>query len=241
MKYKFLKSNFFYVVVFALEWMVLNYNRNADLLSYSNDYKAFSYLFMHPQQGYNNLIFVGSVITFLFIISVNSKYRDVKINKIIRMNKKKYFKKTFLNLLFDSISFSFIYVLVNTIFCSLCFDTEMLIEAKFYLCSLLYAITFSLYFFIVGLVYVLLNNLFYPKNIGFVLCALLFCVLTFLYLHIETVLSPVFYAAFIEEWFVNNQFNLLEYLCNFIKCFFVILVLYYSNLLIFSKKDILNE
>ena len=241
MKYKFLKSDFFYVVVFLLEWIVLNYNRNADLLNYSNDYKVFSYLFMHPQQGYNNLIFVGSVITFLFIISVNSKYKDVKIYKIIRINKKNYFKKTFFNLFFDSISFSFTYVLVNTIFCSLCFDTEMLIGAKFYLCSVFYAITFSVYFFIVGLVYLLLNNLFYQKNIGFILCALLFCVLAFLHLHTETVLSPVFYAAFIEEWFVNNHFNLIEYLFNIIKCFFVLSVLYYLNLLIFSKKDILNE
>lgn len=228
-------------MVFALEWMVFNYSRNAGLFGQSNDYKVFSYLFMHPQQGYNNLIFVGSVITFFFIISVNSKYKDVKIYEVIKTSKKFYLKKTFFDLLFDSISFSFVYVFVNAIFCSLCFDTEMLIEARFYLCSVLYAITFSVYFFIVSLVYLLLNNFFCQKNIGFILCALLFCVLAFLHLHTQTVLSPVFYAAFIEDWFVNNHFNLIEYLFNIIKCFFVISVLYYSNLLIFSKKDILNE
>lgn len=237
MKYKSV-LHFINIAIFSVLWFLDNYAYIAIGEKISDPVILCTRL-MNTSGGYHDSIFrVGIVLTVLFSASFFSNFKQCSILKVVKYGREKFVFTSIKDVSF----FSFLFVVefwgvdifLTTIFCEL----KLLLEYRYFVCSILYFITRFLYFFLYGTVLLFFKLMLdFKKQYIYIGCLSVLAVNSLPYLMIDK--GIILFSDFINNWMINAQFNYFEYIRNVTICLFFIAVLIMLSKKVFSKKDIL--
>lgn len=189
--------------------------------------------------GYHDSVFrVAIVLTILFSASFFSNFKQDSALKILKYGRENFVfysaKKVGQFSFLFTLEFCVVDLMLTMLFC----EFSILIEHRYFICSVLYFFTRFLYFFLCGLILLLFKlSLNFKKQYIYIGCLLLLAGNSLPYLMIDK--GIVLFSDFINNWMINAQFNYFEYIKNVTICLLLIAILILLSKMVFSKKDIL--
>lgn len=239
MSYKF-KHHLIHTFIFCGFWLFDNYTV-INLTQKVTDTKILINNFWNTQGGYNNSVFrVGIVITIMFGISFLSYFKTPNSHNIVRYGRKQFMNFESKQVLLFAFLFSLEYWAVSEVFILLFTDFSLLIEYRFFLCSVLYFFTRFLYFAIFAALLLLTRVAFnFQKFYAFVAIIILLACNSLPYLMLDK--GIILYADFINDWMLYGTFDPLEYVRNSLICIIGTIVLLLIAKMLFLKKDLLLD
>lgn len=233
------KHHILRIVFFVALFLLMDYRYVYDFRAF-DDYDILSNCIMSTNVGYNNLFLIaGIVVTVLFITGLDNIFFDSPIF-IIKYGKEKFFSINLIRVIGDSLIIAVEYIGTTVVFCLIFFNTELLAESGFFICCLLYTILAWLYFSVVGFTAYILKIVLKSQKIYMIVSSAVFFLLAGAkYISVE--ISPIYYCAFIDDWFASGYFDVLSYILCIVKDVLIIVILKLAGYRIFAKKDFLYE
>lgn len=240
MKYK-LKIVSAQTLFMLLYWLLSNYKYLPQGEKIS-DFQVLTNNLMNPYAGYNSEFFsLGYIMTLLFSFSFFMNFKIVDSSLIVKHGRDRFVLNEFKNGIVHTLWFALGYCGVNTIMIVILCDIQMLIDSKFFVCSLLYFVSMFMYFLVLSAVMQLFRITFGFNRFYLVASAVLFFAVNSLpYMMLDKGL--IFFSSFIFDWFQSGAFDTFEYMRYFVVCALIAAICITAARFIFIKKDIMfNE
>ncbi len=211
------------------------------LTSKTDDENLFVKQIMTIGVGYNDSLFrIGIILTIVFALSYLAYFNKTDNHVILRYGRSRFINYEIKKSLMFAFLFSFQFWIVNELFTLIFVDFNLLVEKKFFACSILYFFTRFAYFMVFSATLLMARILFNYRNYYvYPALAVRLAFNSLPYFMIDE--GIILYAGFVNEWINKGTFDYLEYIKNTAVCVIIAILLFLAAKLIFLKKDILTD
>ena len=226
----YLLTILFFIIVWYAQGSYLLSDRSKSTLYYLNN----------SVSGYSSLLAYSIFYPIPFLFLYNQLFlKEKQVTVIRRETREKLYSTLILRVMIAAVLFTLLLTIVNLSLSLAYFGIDLVLHGNFLKVGFVNAISVTLFFSIIGNIYVVLSTVIRKSSLAMFSTFILFSVLFFLH---KLVFQDKFWTVYLElsafEVFYNYSIPIAGILFGSIKVFLVFLFVFMSGFLIFSRKDL---